>query len=388
MFEALPTFPGVFLSLSGLAGIVAYFLLAALFVRLTGTPKTRVDHGKIWEILSPSYCRFLAVRQVDDRTFGSVLLRMAVVELVTIEEKTDGYEIAFLSKDFSGLTEEERRVAEILSAEARKGVLLTNNRKVFEEARDALKEELNLRVEKRFYGRNKTIWRIGQVAALLMGSVILYDSAIATESYLFLAVGLASTNFLLVTLGYVFSIGSFSKREKPSVFKSTLDDQLHSYAKGMEFANKSGTAQTGLLVGSCAIITFSIFSFAAFAAAAVIYAVPHLMRHAILHISAEGKQLYDSLVGYRKKLSDEKQASKLIHGDPDNFERHLPFAIVLNADDTYCGHFAAAIERKTSDGAAEDGYWPSWYRSAAFRRDVSKLGNYLGGHFFAALGKR
>lgn len=388
MFDALLTFPGAILTLSGLAGIVVYFVIAAVFVRLSGNPKTPADHGKIWEILSPSYCRFLAVRHVDNRTFGSVLLRMAVAGLISIEEKTDGYEIVFLSGDFSDLTKEEQRVAEILSAGTRSGVLISSDRKVFEEAREALQEDLDIRVEKRFYGRNKMIWRFGQVAALLLGSVILYDSAIETESYLFLAVGLAASNFLLVTLGYVFSIGTFSKREKSSASVSTLDQQIHNYTKGMEFAEKAGTGQIGMLVGICAIIAFSIFSFAAFAAAAVIYAIPHLMRHAILRLSAEGKQLYDSLTGYRNKLSDQKQASKLIHGDPNRFERHLPFAIVLDADDSYCDHFAAEFERRKPDGSAEAGYWPSWYRSAPFRREVSKLGNYLGGHFFAALGKR
>lgn len=354
-------------NLSSIVGFLGLFLVLGYYSVIWSRVGRDPAKGTIIPLynppkdFSPAMARFLMNQGFDNKVMAAAVVDMAVKGFLTIEEKEDG--ILFLKNRtytlrkkrgvYDNLSGEEMRAASHLFAGGDAIELKSENHSAIKAALDAIKETLQIKMEKQYYVTNRNYFFIGALVTLAVLAVIVLTSrrAEALVSALWLTGWTAGCAFLAVM-----------------VYRKWLA------ARGAGFGKVLGALGLTLFalpffafeVIGAGFLSLVISPLAAVSFAGMVFANP-LFYYLLKAPTLAGRGLMDQVEGFKLFLSvAEKERLNLLNPPertPELFEKYLPYALALDVEVQWTEQFAEMMARAAAAGAA---YAPVWYSGRSF----------------------
>jgi uncharacterized membrane protein YgcG len=356
-------------SVAGFAALALYFFAA--WVRFGRDPArgTIIPLFAPPQDLSAASIRFVHKMDYDRKCFAAALVAMAVKGYLRIVEEGRSYVLTRMRSDDATLAPSEEAVCRSLFADGDNRVALkSENHEIVASAIKALKSSLTCEDEGRYFFSNR-VWFLGGVAILAM-------SVAATAYFAESPDDAAVTTVWLVAwvVGFVVLLRTAG---------AAVRSYLTSIAPQLVFAS--------VLLSAAVISLWSFIDLSYFTRDVPVVPLAALLGQAFLAVifyhllkapTVAGQKIRDEIEGFRMFLDTaEKDRLEVLHPPkvtPEVFEKFLPYAIALDAENSWSKKFEAEAAKA---GQAVDArtYVPSWYVGNSF----SRLGN---AGFASALG--
>ncbi len=371
-------------SLIGLAGIGVYYFFAWLnfgrdprrgvIVPLFAPPKN----------FSAAAVRFVDRMGYDRKTFAAALIAMAVKGYLRISETYGDYTLTRTGKseDQATLQSTESAVARALF-DVRNTIELKNtNHTIVSRAISALSGALKREDEGVYFVTNAG-WFFGGLIILVASGVaamVLSDDPLPAGFILiWLAVWTAGTSHFLLQAFRAWSSVLYGPGSRILNFFGALFTTVFAapFAAGLVFG-------TYILSRSFPVTTLIPLV----AQGALAYLFYHLLKAPTL----AGAKVRDEIAGFRMFLmTAEKDRLEVLHPPqvtPEVFEKFLPYAIALDAENAWSRKFEAEAAR-AGEAPGQSSYTPAWYSGSSFDRlgttgFASSLGSAVAGATAAA----
>ena len=333
---------------------------------------------------SPAAVRFVYRMGYDRKAFAAALIAMAVKGYLTISESHGVYTLKRTGKSESecGLSSTERAIARVLFNITKTIELKNTNHAIVSRAITSLRDALKREDEGVYFVTNRG-WFLGGLAILILsgaGAAFLTDDPEPSAFILiWLAVWTAGTSHLLLQV--------FDKWR--DVFKGVGSRIINVF--GAVFLTLFATPfAAGLVFG----VFFLGLSFPkATLIAVLVQGVLAVVSYRLLKApTLAGAKIRDQLEGFRLFLTvAERDRLEVLHPPnvtPEIFERFLPFAIALDAENAWSRKFETEAEA-AGQTSEKGGYTPGWYSGSSFGRFgsgnfASSIGNAIAGATAAA----
>jgi uncharacterized membrane protein YgcG len=347
----------VLVSMIGLAFVCVYYLGAWFKVgrdpaRGPITPRTDPPAG-----LSPASLRFIRKMGYDGKCAAAAVLDMAVKGFLSIHEGDNGFSLKKCKNSRADLSEEERKVADLL-LKNRNEIMMSNiHHKVFQDAIESLKGYLRASYEDRYFFSNRKYVLIG---------CALSATALCTAAATSLAAGKPQVLFLTIWLTF-WSCG----------VTALLIATIVSWRK---FLRAAGLGKAGKLVAAVMFTLFSIPFLAAEVFVLVMLAswtsvllVPTVLGlcavnavffHLLKAPTEEGRRVMDDIEGFRLYLTGGQTNIDLTHQSgalTSLYERYLPYSLALDVESAWTKRFSGVLEQAAEGHRDARNYAPDWY---------------------------
>jgi hypothetical protein len=333
---------------------------------------------------SPAAVRFVYRMGYDRKAFAAALIAMAVKGYLKITESHGVYTLTRtgVSQAASGLASTEGAIANVLFNIANEITLKNTNHTIVARAITALRDALRKEDEGVYFVTNRG-WFLGGVAILVLSgaaaALLSEDAAPSAFILIWLAVWTAGTSHLLLNAyqawrGVIAGPGS---RVLNFFGAAVLTLFAAPFVAGLVF----GIYFLGL--------SFPIAPLIAILAQGVLAAVFYRLLKAP---TLAGAKIRDSIDGFKMFLDvAEKDRLEVLHPPqvtPEVFEKFLPYAIALDAENAWSRKFEMQAAAAGA-GANQGGYVPVWYSGPSFNRlgttaFASSLGSAMAGATAAA----
>jgi uncharacterized membrane protein YgcG len=350
-------------ALAGLAALAMFYFVA--WARFGRDPA----RGVIVPLFAPpknfsaAAVRFVHRMAYDRKCFAAALIAMAVKGYLKISEASGTYTLTR-----TGKTEEQSELASTETAlarslfNARDAIALKNsNHLAVSRAITALRTALKLEDEGVYFVTNSGVFYAGiaiMVATGLAAAALSDDPVLAAFILFWLAAWTAGTSHLLIQVYQTWQNAVMGPGSRILNFFGALLLTIFAvpFMAGIGF----GFFALGLSVPLATLIAI----LAQGVLAGVFY---RLLKAPTL----AGGKVRDEIDGFKMFLdtAEKDRLEKLNppHVTPEIFERFLPYAIALDAENGWSRKFAAQAAG-TGEGLREPAYTPSWYSGSSFGR--------------------
>ena len=361
-------------ALLGLIALAAYYGLTwfrfgrdparGVIVPLFGPPQD----------FSAAAVRFVYRMGYDRKSFAAALIAMAVKGYLTVSESHGIYTLKRTGKSEveTGLSSTERAIARALFNIANTIELKNTNHAIVSRAITALREALKREDEGVYFVANRG-WFFGGLAILLLsgaGAALLSDDpGPAAFILIWLAGWTAGTSHLLLQVAErwrdVFAgVGSRILNSVGAIFMTLF---------ALPFA-------AGLVFGIFILgLSYPVATLIAMVAQGILAVVFYRLLKAP---TLAGAKVRDQIEGFKLfLLTAERDRLEVLHPPqitPEVFERFLPFAIALDAENAWSRKFEAEAET-AGQGPDRKTYVPGWYSGSSY-------GRFGGGNFASSIG--
>jgi uncharacterized membrane protein YgcG len=315
------------------------------------------------EGFSPAAIRFVHRMGYDRKAYAAALVSMAVKGYLHISEHGSDYTLTRTSKseDEANLSKGERAIAGVLFA-GRNSIELENaNHKTISKSITALQDALRAEDENVYFVTNSGWFYTGLL--ILFGSailtVVLSDSPVAAGGILmWVSIWSMGTTFL--------------------VFRALEKWRGVSVSGGRRIADIGGAIFATIFAAP--FVFFLIVGLALVGGALPILAAGALVAQGVLAFvfyrllkapTKAGAKVRDEIEGFWMFLTTaEKNRLEVLHPPnvtPEVFEKFLPYAIALDAENAWSRKFQAEIA-EAGQAATQTSYVPHWYTGHSFRR--------------------
>lgn len=322
--------------------------------------------------------RFVHRMSYDRKAFSAALVSMAVKGYLKISENSDVYTVKRTGKSDSEtqLAAAERALGGALFQNAQTITLKNDNHRAVSRAIVALKQALNSEAEGVYFVTNRGWFFAG---------IILIAASAAASAYL--SEQPQATAFVLVSFGLLSLLATFLVAKMASAWRGVI--------------SATGSRIWDFSIALAATLRSAPFILVAFAAIFVfdhqlpIPATVGLVAQGILAVvffyllkapTAGGAKIRDQIDGFGMFLTTaERDRLEILHPPeitPEVFEKFLPYAIALDAENEWSRKFEAAAAR-AGQAPGDTGYSPSWY-SGSRRFSSSSFSSSLGSGLAAA----
>ncbi len=312
---------------------------------------------------SPATTRFVHRMGYDRKAFAAAIISMAVKGYLTISEDGRKYTLTRLSKseDLADLSKGERAIAHALFSGGNEIELDNKNHAKVSKAITALQEKLRSEEEGVYFVTNRRWFYLGLLILLVSAilTVILTDSPLeAGFIFIWLSVWSTGTSFLVFQVfqswyGVVMGPGNRILNFGGAIFSTLFS---------LPFVGGLAVALFFLgyllpLIAMLALIAQGILAF-------VFYRLLKAPTKA-------GAKMRDEIEGFRTFLvTAEKDRLEVLHPPhvtPELFEKYLPFAIALDAENEWSRKFETELA-KAGMTPSDHSYTPHWYSGQSFSR--------------------
>lgn len=353
---------------AALAGLIALFVFYYMAWSKYGRDPQR---GTVIPLFAPpkkisaAAMRFVRNMAYDRKCFSAALIAMAVKGYLRIDESAGTYTLARTGKSEAetGLQSGEKAIARELFGGHRDSIELKNaNHKTVSRAISALRGVLKREDEGVHFVTNRGWFLAGVGIMGLSGAtatLLSDDPAPAGFILLWLAGWTAGTSALLYQV-YTAWMGAIS-------------------GPGSRIFNIIGTAFTtafsvpfvgGLVMGVFFLGTLvDPLTLVAMVAQGILAVVFYRLLKAP---TLAGAKIHDEIDGFKMYLTvAEQKRLEVLHPPevtPEVFEKFLPYAIALDAENAWSKKFEAETAKAAADPTPNKQYSPSWYSGTSFNR--------------------
>jgi uncharacterized membrane protein YgcG len=312
---------------------------------------------------SAASVRFVHRMAYDRKAFAAALIAMAVKGYLKIAEGPDAYVLnrTGKSENETGLAQTETAIARTLFSSRDSIVLKNQNHDTVSRAITALRSTLK-REDEGVYFVTNSWWFFGGLAILVMSGALAAaladDPGPAIGILIWLSAWTAGTSFLLHQ----------AAQQWLSVFQGPGSRILNFI--GALFSSFFAIPFVGGLAFGMFILSRSLpmIVLAALMAQGVLaYVFYHLLKAPTL----AGAKIRDELDGFKTYLTAvETPRLEVLHPPqvtPDVFEKFLPYAIALDAENAWSRKFEAEAAR-AAQATERTSYTPVWYSGSSFDR--------------------
>ncbi len=350
-------------ALGGLAGLGFYYFAA--WLRFGRDPAK----GVIVPLFAPpknfsaASVRFIHRMAYDRKAFAAALIAMAVKGYLKIIEGPDAYVLTRTGKSESEseLAQTEAAVAHALFSSRDSIVLKNENHDAVSRAITALRNMLKREDEGVYFVTNGT-WFFGGLVILVVSgtaaAMLTDDPGPAIGILIWLSLWTAGTSYLLHQAGQQWLSVVSGPGSRILNLVGALVSTLFSlpFVAGLVF----GLAILGRSLPPIVLLALT-------AQGALAYIFYRLLKAPTL----AGAKIRDEIAGFRMYLTAvETPRLEVLHPPqvtPEVFEKFLPYAIALDAENAWSRKFEADAAR-AADAPGRAGYTPVWYSGSSFDR--------------------
>jgi uncharacterized membrane protein YgcG len=315
------------------------------------------------EGFSAAAARYVYRMGYDRKAFAAALISMAVKGYLKIFEDDRSYTLSRtgLSPEETNLAKGERAVANALFAGRGEIELKSTNHKTISKSISALQDALRNEDEGVYFVTNGGWFFAGLLIVLVSAILVVTFSDFAGAAvfiFVWLSIWSIGTSFLVLRViqqwrGVVLGTGNRILNLGGAIF-STL------------FA----TPFVGGLVGALVLASTLVSAFAVIALIA--QGILAFIFYRLLKAPTKaGAKIHDEIEGFWMFLTTaEKDRLEVLHPPhvtPEIFEKFLPYAIALDAENAWSKKFEAEIAEAGLD-AGDKSYRPHWYSGRSFSR--------------------
>ncbi|WP_257670526.1 DUF2207 domain-containing protein [Parapedobacter tibetensis] len=290
--------------------------------------------------LSPARMRYLYKRKVDDKTFTTALINMAVKKHITIavpRTKKENYMLRKRSEEPDGLSKEEAEVFQKLFRSRKSISTAASNGTTLRSTKDVLKKTITNDIRIKDYFLKNTRQAIWGFLALLLALVVYFIVEARDTDFLLLFV----TPF--VAFGGVITVLGINE-----VFKGNFFIGLLLTGFGLIF----GAVPLVSILATADQINYVL----AFFMVACIGLYVLFVR--LVKVPTEvGATTMSKILGFKMYLETVEEHRLNILNPPDHtpelFEKFLPYAFALDVENQWAEKFKNELEKL--------GYEPDWY---------------------------
>jgi uncharacterized membrane protein YgcG len=349
-----------FLAVGSLLLVVLYYTLVwALFGR-DQTPGVVIPMYGPPEKFTPEAARFVkGMGKFDDRSFASAILQLGASGLLRIEKNRgdDSYTLFKTPKPekLTQLSPAYQKFYKRLFAKKDIVYLDKDDAPILLHARTTLLKETQKEFETPYFLKNSGWWQFGVALAVVPPALALVQET-DPEAAFSMVMTIFFALFVVKTVADIRT----SIRSKRYTHVIPI---LISYAF------------LPMIIGMLAKPMLEDPRFWLFGIAAMSVLIPLTFRHLMKAPTAEGRQAIDHIDGFQHYLrvaEQESLESRPPELTPELFEKFLPYAVALNAEEQWSAHFTDVLERTH--------YKPQWCTGSSFS-NPSSLGSALGSSF-------
>lgn len=334
----------------GLIVVLLYQFVTWLNVGKDPSPGTIMPLYMPPSELSAAGMRELTKMKFDNKAFAACIVSMAAKKYVTIEKDAlDAYSVTRSSdpKLASALNSEERLVADRLFANSNHVLLTQSNRVCITEAVKALQKSLQKQLETVYFVRNS-----GYILPSIALSLVTLIASISTAG----SEGRPVALFMLFWLSFwSFGVGMLSL-QVINLWKQVLHGGPGAALKagGAIFMTLFALPFIGgelfgifTLANATSLITVIVFS---------VLAGSNFLYHELMKAPTRlGRQILDKIEGFKMFLAatEEDQIKRLapVNWNSETFNRFLPYAIALEAEEQWASKFSSTVAAATAAAA-------------------------------------
>jgi len=350
-------------ALLGLAALFAYYFTMWLKVGRDPARGVIIPLFTPPEGFSPAATRFVYRMGYDRKAFAAALISMAVKGYLTVSEAGSTYTLTRTGKseDETGLAKGERAIAAALFAGNTEIELKNSNHSKVSKAITALKEKLQAEDEGVYFVTNGG-WFYG-------GLIILFLSALLT---VILSDSPAESGFILVWLS-IWSMGtSFLVYRVIQLWQGVLvgpGNRILNTGAAL-FHTLFAVPFVGGLIGALVFLGHLLPLLAS--VALVVQGILAFVFYRLLKAPTKaGAKVRDEIEGFLRFLvTTEKDRLEVLHPPhvtPEMFEKYLPYAIALDAENAWSRKFEAEVAEAGAMPQTTS-YAPRWYSGHSFSR--------------------
>ncbi|RED54387.1 DUF2207 domain-containing protein [Aestuariispira insulae] len=293
------------------------------------------------------------------RAFSVALTSLATKGVITLEALGGGRYEARKLLEPHGLPDGERAVAENMFPSGRKITFGKKYDARISLAQDALGSSFGKEFEKLYFRNNWKQWLVGAIMTAIVSLATLMLDVTDSNNRAMVA--------FMVPFGAVFSI--------PSLFI------LVRLVQGIPPMIRRGSVGSWFAMIFMLLIAFAflgpvgaIFYFVSDTVsplAMIVALLPVPVTVAFYHWmkapTLAGRDMLDQLEGYRLYLTVAEEDRLNMAGEGQEitealFEKHLPYAMAMDAEDAWTERFSESLARSGHDPAAAGSYQPRWYK--------------------------
>ena len=334
---------------------------------------------------SPAAVRFVHRMGYDRKAFAAALIAMAVKGYLTIREERGVYTLVRTgrSETETGLASTERAIARVLFNIVKEITLKNSNHTIVSRSITALRDALRKEDEGVYFVTNRG-WFFGGLAILVLsgGGAALLSDDVAPAGFIliWLAVWTAGTSQLLLNVYQAWS--SVIAGPGSRILNFIRAVFITAFAAPFVAALIFGTYFLGLYFPVATLIAIVLEGMLA-----------SLFYRLLKAPTMAGAKVRDQLDGFKMFLTiAEKDRLEILHPPdvtPEIFEKFLPYAIALDAENAWSRKFAAQAAAAGVGADQRGGYAPAWYSGPSFNRlgtagFASSLGGAIAGATAAA----
>ena len=359
---------GVFSGGLGLAVLLIYYGSVWLAVGKDPQKGTIIPRYEPPQGFSPAAARYLRLMGFDDGAFTAAIISLAAKGILTIEKEGSIYVLTSTGNDAPDRTTQDERILAKKLFELGPTLRLEQaNHSRLNGAKQALTSSLALVLETHYFLRNTGFWILG----LLVSTIPVVISLAAARAALPIVFILLWLLIWSIVVGAMISatISAFTSG------RTLQGIGIGAFSLPFLFGEIAGLGMLWAVAGGLvvAIFVITLLSHAAFY---------HLLKRPTL----VGQKTLDEIEGFREYLTvaEEERLNLLNPPDrtPELFERFLPFAFALDAEQAWSRAFDAILAQ-ASQGA--DGYHPTWYHAGANSFSASSFSQQLTSAFAGAV---
>lgn len=346
---------GIFVALLGLTSVALYW--GVLWFIYGRTPKLirQAPRTTPPSAVSAAGLRYLRQRTADPKALTVVLLSLARVGILRIEEADDTYTLRRTTADFHSLSPEERDVAKALFRDEESLILKTSPLRV-KTAMSTLKKSLKRSYSKAFTPVRAFAWPALTVSALTMlASLYLEVRPFVNEQFL---PGLILIVVFAVCVTLLHHVWPRSLKEWK------YDTKEANLSGGVAGPNRPQMVTALLLcvmlLGVVVLLAVKVAVLWALLLAAQTAVNAFFMK--IMQVpTPRGQRLLDELEGFRFHLRKLSSESAINSEEPElryaTFEQYLDFALAFDLDSEWV---------RRIDAPTDEPYRPDWYDGEHF----------------------
>jgi uncharacterized membrane protein YgcG len=340
--------PGIIGGILGLVVLFAYYILTWLAVGKDPEKGTIIPRYEPPKGFSPAAVRYLRRMSFDDAAFTAAIISLAAKGALTIDK--DGRVFVLKASADSAaapLSPDERQLVSKLFKNGNTLRLQQENHVQLTEAKQALQSSLSVTLETQYFLRNTGFWVLG----LLISALPILVTALGSQLHPAAAFLIFWVSGWSVGVAALISmvISCFTGRR---IMQGLF---LSAFAAPFVAGEIFGLFMLWLTAGGWFVSIFII----TIACHAAFY---HLLKRP----TAMGRQTLDEIEGFREYLTVAEEDRLNLLNPPEQtpqlFERFLPYAFALDADQQWSQSFDAALAKAAQiEGRPGTSYRPSWY---------------------------
>lgn len=375
MAEQLSNNFGIFVGMGGFILVLLYYLIAWIKVGKDPEKGIIVPLFNAPDGLSPAAVRYVHRMGYDNECLSAAVINMAVKGVVNIEEKDGKFTLTLTGENEAELSADELKIKKQLFKSNFSIKLHQANHKKVSSAIRAFKESLSLKFETTYFYSNKLFFFIGLglSVAVIVGGAVLSDMAGGVFIVLWLFIWSIGVFFLIFTVFSRWKAVLSGSESKFTALPSAVFMTIFSIPfVGGEFVGMYMMGQlTSPIMVVLLLLTISI----------------NVLFFKLLKAPTRfGRRIMDQIEGFKMFLmaTEEDRLNRLMPVEltPELFEKMLPYALALGAENEWGDRFNKLLERTGQDRSA---YSPMWYSGAMSSMTGGALASSLGSSLSGAI---